>query len=161
MAKPKRIVAPLVVSESTLYLGHHLRAVDNARVILPPDWRVEGAPTELVITPRPAAAPGCLLAMPVSRWEAFVKHLEAAAMDTEMAAFAESMISDSTSRKAVDSYGRLALPEDALQSLGIGSEAMLVGRMNKFEIWDPGKYQASRAKIDLGAIAKIIDSIRV
>lgn len=161
MAKTKRTVAPPVLSESTLYLGHHLRVVDNGRVILPPDWRLEGAPKELVITPRPARAPECLLVLPLARWETFVKNLEAAWTSNQQSGEIEAELSRNTKRNTLDSYGRLALPEEAIQTLELGPEAMLVGRLNKFEIWNPAKYQASRAKLDLEAVAKLIDSIRI
>ena len=161
MARAKESADPFILSESTLYLSHHLRSVDNGRVILPPDWRLEGTPKDLVITPRPAVAPRHLLVVPVARWEAFVKNLEAAMTSNQQAGEVESVMSESTTRRVVDNYGRLALPEDALKALGISSEVMLVGRMNKFEIWEPAKYQAYRSKIDLGAVGKLIDSVRI
>jgi DNA-binding transcriptional regulator/RsmH inhibitor MraZ len=63
--------------------------------------------------------------------------------------------------RSMDTYGRLPLPEEAAKGLGIESEAMLVGRMNKFEVWSPSRYAATLANPDAQPIADALKSIKI
>ena len=46
---------------------------------------------------------------------------------------------------ALDKSGRICLPEEMAQAGGIGSEAVLVGLLDRFEIWNPERYQKVRS----------------
>ncbi|MDH7501885.1 MAG: division/cell wall cluster transcriptional repressor MraZ, partial [Verrucomicrobiota bacterium] len=40
----------------------------------------------------------------------------------------------------LDNAGRLALPEHMVSRAGIADEVVLVGRLDKFELWEPKRY---------------------
>ena len=42
---------------------------------------------------------------------------------------------------AVDKAGRICLPEEMARAAGITNEAMLVGLLDRFEIWSPQRYR--------------------
>ncbi len=109
----------------------------------------------------PVTTPEYLLVLPPSRWEVLQKNLEGLSLTDEQAATVERLIGASTSMRSVDTYGRLPLPEDAARRLGIESEATLVGRMNKFEVWSPGRYAATLAKPDAQRVADALKSIKI
>ena len=71
------------------------------------------------------------------------------------------LIGSSTFTRSLDSYGRLPLPEEAAKGLGIESEALLVGRMNKFEVWSPARYAASNANSSAQGIADALKLIKI
>jgi MraZ protein len=102
-----------------------------------------------------------LLVLPPSRWDVIQENLENLSLTDDQAAMVERLISSSTFMRSVDSYGRLPLPEEAARSVGIESEAMLVGRLNKFEVWNPSRFAATLANPDAQLIANALKSIKI
>lgn len=161
MVKPARIKTAAGPDGTMAYLGQHLRGVDHGRIILPTEWRAKGAPTEFMIIVWPVLAPEYLLVLPPSRWEVIQRNLENLSLTDEQAALVERLMGSRTFKKSLDRYGRLPLPEGPSRALGIESEAMLVGRMNKFEVWNPSRFAAALAEPDAQQLAEAIKSIRI
>jgi len=46
---------------------------------------------------------------------------------------------------SVDKAGRICLPEGMARAAGIKDEAMLVGLLDRFEIWNPQSYEKVKA----------------
>ena len=42
---------------------------------------------------------------------------------------------------ALDRVGRICLPDELLRKAGISGEAVLVGLLDRFEIWEPSRYE--------------------
>lgn len=136
-------------SGSVLYLGRHPRGVDKSRrVMLPSEWRSKEAPTEFTVLRWPPKCPEYLLVLPPKRWEQMLEKLGNVSLMNEPGATMERFISANASQKSLDGYGRLPLPDEAAKAAGIEAEAVLIGRMNKFEIWSPGRFQASQETSD-------------
>jgi MraZ protein len=144
-----------------LYLGQHLRGVDHGRVILPVEWRPEDATKEFMVIVWPVTTRDYLLVLPPSRWEVMQRNLESLSLADEQAAMVERLISSNTNPGSLDRYGRLGLPEDAAKSLGIEKEAMLVGRLNKFEVWSPARFTEALAKPTDQLITDALKSIKI
>lgn len=161
MARPATTKAAAANNGTIPYLGRHLRGVDHGRVILPVDWRPKHSAKEFMVLVWPVTTREYLLVLPPSRWEVILKNLEGLSLTDDQAAQVERLISSSTSMRSVDSYGRLPLPEEAATSLGIESEAMLVGRFNKFEVWNPTRYAATLANPDAQLIANALKSLKI
>jgi division/cell wall cluster transcriptional repressor MraZ len=147
-----------VIRPAPPFLGQHLRGVDNGRVILPVEWR--GTAREFMVMLWPVIQPKYLLVLPPARWEVLQKNLEQLSLADDQAALVERAIGAGTSVRSIDSYGRLPLPED-FPKLGIEKEAMLVGRMNKFEIWGPAEYAASQAALNSQLIGDALKAIKI
>jgi len=45
----------------------------------------------------------------------------------------------------VDKAGRICLPEEMARKAAIGDEAILVGLLDRFEIWNPERYDKVKA----------------
>ena len=161
MAKPATVRAVAAENGPIPYLGQHLRGVDHGRVILPVDWRPHRSPRDFMVLVWPVTTREYLLVLPPSRWEMLQKNLEGLSLTDDQAAMVERLISSSTFMRSVDGYGRLPLPEEAAKSLGIESEAMLVGRLTKFEVWNPSRYAATLANPDTQLIANALKSIKI
>jgi division/cell wall cluster transcriptional repressor MraZ len=161
MARIVTIKTPPVNSAPAPYLGQHVRGVDHGRVILPVEWRADGSPRDFMVIVWPATTREYFLVLPPSRWDVLQKNLEGLSLTDEQAATVERLIGSSTFMKSLDSYGRLPLPEEVVKKLGIESEAMLIGRMNKFEVWSPSRYAATLANPDAQQIAEALKSIKI
>ncbi|HZL78255.1 MAG TPA: division/cell wall cluster transcriptional repressor MraZ, partial [Candidatus Limnocylindrales bacterium] len=46
---------------------------------------------------------------------------------------------------ALDKGGRICLPDEMARAAGIKDEAMLVGLLDRFEIWNPARYENVKA----------------
>jgi MraZ protein len=46
---------------------------------------------------------------------------------------------------ALDKGGRICIPEEMAKGAGIKDEAILVGLLDRFEIWNPENYERKRA----------------
>ena len=161
MASPKANLAAPLGDTDIRYLGTHVRGLDHGRIIVPPEWRLEGWPKDLMVIEWPVMAPECLLVLSPALWQAYLDNVGALAVTADMAGEIERRIGERTYPRAVDSYGRLPLPENAARNLGIQSEATLVGRVKKFEIWSPERYQASQARADMARMAAALNSVKV
>lgn len=49
----------------------------------------------------------------------------------------------------VDSAGRIMLPADQREAVGIDRDVVIVGNTGYFEVWDAKRYEAADAEIDL------------
>ena len=45
----------------------------------------------------------------------------------------------------LDKVGRICLPEDKARAAGISDEVVLVGLLDRFEIWNPERYATVKA----------------
>ena len=46
---------------------------------------------------------------------------------------------------SLDKAGRICLPEEMARNAGINDEAVLVGLLDRFEIWNPDRYEKVKA----------------
>ncbi len=161
MARHPKDKAAAGVSAAPRFFGQHLRGVDNGRVILPADWRADGSSREFMVIVWPVTSREFLLVLPPSRWEVMVRNLQGLSLTDEQAALVERLIGSSTSVGSLDKYGRLPLPEDAAKAMGIENEAMLVGRMDKFEIWSPARFAAKLANPNVEVVADALKSMKI
>jgi DNA-binding transcriptional regulator/RsmH inhibitor MraZ len=111
--------------------------------MLPSEWRSKEQTAEFLILEWPVQRPDHLLVLPPKRFQKLLENLGNISLTDEKAARVERFIGFHTYRKSLDSYGRLPLPDEPAGSVGIGNESVLLGRMDKFEIWSPERLQAS------------------
>jgi MraZ protein len=45
----------------------------------------------------------------------------------------------------LDKVGRICLPEEMARAAGVKDEAVLVGLLDRFEIWNPARYENVKA----------------
>ena len=51
----------------------------------------------------------------------------------------------------LDKVGRICLPEEMTRAAGITGEAVLVGLLDRFEIWSPERYEKVKASVAIMA----------
>jgi len=83
----------------------------------------------------------CLLVLQPDGWENLLAQLKQQELSEEEKAATERVLGGSVAWLELDSAGRLALPEQLLSRIGIREEALIVGRLGKFEVWNPDRFQ--------------------
>ncbi len=161
MANPKPKLPALPASPVIKYLGAHPRGLDHGRIIIPPEWRLAGWPKKFMVMEWPLMKPECLLVLSPALWQAYHDKVAALAVTADMDGEIKRRIGLRTYPRALDSYGRLPLPENAAGDLGIQSDVTLVGRVTTFEIWATDRFQAREAGMNVEPIAAILNSVKV
>jgi MraZ protein len=122
---------------------------EKRRVQIPAKWR----PTEpeiltLVLWPKGAMPEACLLVLPPKEWEALVQKLKTMPFADSKAEALRRLLGKKSDRVTLDKGGRICLPESMAKAAHIGKEAVLVGLLDRFEIWDPERYETASAVDD-------------
>ena len=122
----------------TVFVGTFRHAVDEKhRVAIPAKWRAAArSAQEFYVLPDPK---NHLVVLPES---AMTKMLERAD-DISIGEYERRDVLRLITAKAhvtpCDKQGRIMLTEELLRHAGIDKEAVLVGVLNKFEIWSPAR----------------------
>lgn len=122
---------------------------DKRRVQIPAKWR-SSAPEvlTLILWPKGAQSEACLLVLPPAEWLALVQKLKAMPFSDPRAEALRHLLGRKSDRATLDKGGRMTLPEGMAKSAGIDKDAVLVGLVDRFEIWNPARYEAASALDD-------------
>jgi MraZ protein len=71
--------------------------------------------------------------------------IEAMPKGDEKKTYLKRFIGSESVQVAVDRAGRICLPDDMARKAGIKDEAVLVGLLDRFEIWNPERYEKVKA----------------
>jgi MraZ protein len=129
-------------AEEYLFLGTFERPVDDKRrVQIPSEWR----PTEdmrfaLIVWPQDPAGT-CLRLLPVSELRELMRVIESWATDDEDRRVLKQHVGGNSAFVTPDKAGRVCIPEIMANEAGLSVKAKLVGSVDKFEIWEPGRHE--------------------
>ena len=84
---------------------------------------------------------GCLDVHTESGFRSFVREALASQRTAQGARLVKRRLGAFSRRILLDAQGRLTLPEELRQKIQLGSEAMVVGSITYFEIWDREVYR--------------------
>ncbi|HEY3862457.1 MAG TPA: hypothetical protein VGO59_11255 [Verrucomicrobiae bacterium] len=117
---------------------------EKRRLPVPFRWRPKD-PIDftLVVWPKHAAGT-CLRVFPPGPWAKFKTEIEAM-QDMKQKAAVKRMIGTFSTTMKLDAAGRLTIPENMAKEADISSQAVLVGMMDRFEIWNPNRYEAAKS----------------
>ena len=90
----------------------------------------------------------CLLVLPPQEWVALVQKLKAMPYADPNAEALRRLLGKKSDRVTLDKGGRICLPEALAKAAAIDKEAMLVGLVDRFEIWNPERHLAASAVDD-------------
>ena len=114
--------------------------------MLPARWRGNDPKQKLTILPWPIGAEDRLLVLPPERWREMVTKLKSRSLSDPRIAALEQEIAENAVQVTLDKVGRMVLPEELASVAKITTEAELVGRLDKFELWEPGAREAIRTQ---------------
>ena len=55
------------------------------------------------------------------------------------------IIGSESAQVELDKAGRICVPEEMARAAGLGGEVVLVGLLDRFEIWDPARHEKVKA----------------
>ncbi len=113
--------------------------------MLPAKWRPREANTKLTVLPWPIGAEDRLLVLPPERWREMLQKLKTRSLSDSRIEALEQEIAENALQVTPDKVGRICLSEEHTRAVKISNEAELVGRLDKFEIWEPNARAAIRA----------------
>jgi MraZ protein len=137
-----------VSNEVIYYNSFYRHGVDEKRRLqIPAKWRPTDAEVQLtlILWPRGSTPDACLLVLPPDEWVALVQKLKALPFADPNAQALRRLLGRKSDRVALDKAGRICLPESMAKAAAIESEAVLLGLVDRFEIWNPERFEASNA----------------
>jgi len=131
-----------------LYAGTFERSMDaKKRVAVPSGWLQKKEGEEFYVLPHPGGE--YLIVMPpgeLMNWGPKFQArdgVSAAEMRT-----AERRFFAAAHRVATDSQGRILVPEEHCEPLGLKGPVVFIGGRNRFELWEKDRYARSMAQSD-------------
>ncbi len=131
----------------TYYNSLYRHGVDEKRRLqIPAKWRPTTAGIELtlVLWPKPKEGP-CLRVLPPKQMASLMKDIDAMPNSDPNKVVLKRFIGSESVQVPLDKTGRICLPEGMARAAGIGEEAVLVGLLDRFEIWSPERYEKVKA----------------
>ena len=143
-----------------MFLGNYEHTIDDkGRLTIPSKFReeLEGG---VVVT---RGLDGCLWAFSRSEWEILAEKISSLPTTNQAARnFARLMFSNA-SDSIPDRQGRVLIPQSLRDYAGIDNETILIGVMNRVEIWNPAKWSEVAVKVeeDQEAIAAQLEDLGI
>jgi|ERR1017187_9157401 MraZ protein len=138
---------PNATTEPTYYNSLYRHGVDEKRRLqVPAKWRPakSGVEFTVILWPKPKEGP-CLRVLPPEEMAQLMKDIDAMANGDPNKVVLKRFIGSESVQVTIDKSGRICLPEGMAREAGIKDEAVLVGLLDRFEIWNPERYEKVRA----------------
>ncbi len=129
-----------------------MKVDDKRRVQIPAKWRPEEPGAELTIVPWETAHGISLRVFPQAQFLKMIEKIEAMPEGSLERDELLRKVGRNSEQVTIDSAGRITLPEAMLKAAGLSTntEAMLVGVVRVFEIWNQTSFRASETTTALG-----------
>ncbi len=123
--------------------SRYLHGVDEKRRLqIPAKWRPETDGIEFTVMVWPKHQAGtCLRVLPPDKLEKLVAEIEAMSNSDPRKDVLRRVVGGNSEQVTVDKAGRICLPEEMARAAGIKHEALMVGMLEQFEIWEPARYK--------------------
>jgi MraZ protein len=138
-------------TEPIYYNARYRHGVDGKRrVQIPAKWRPaeEGVQFTLLLWPHNGQADACLLVLPPPVFKELVGKVTSMKFADPSVEALRRILGEKSDRVVLDKVGRITLPDWMTQAAGIKDEAVLNGMFDRFQIWNPERYEATRAAVE-------------
>ena len=134
-------------TEQIYYNALYRHGVDEKRrVQIPAKWRPSEAGLELTLIFWPKSKEGpCLRVLPPKEMAQLMESIDAMPNSDPNKTVLKRFIGSESVQVSLDKAGRICLPEEMARNAGINDEAVLVGLLDRFEIWNPDRYEKVKA----------------
>jgi len=133
-----------------IYQARYRHGVDEKRrVQIPAKWRPTGDGVELalVLWPHDDQPDACLLVLPPRAFADFVQKITAMPFGDPKAEALRRILGEKSDRVPIDKAGRICVPEEFARAAGITSEVFLIGMFDRYQIWNPERYEQTQAGV--------------
>jgi MraZ protein len=133
--------------EPTYYNSCYRHGVDEKRrVQIPAKWRPAKSGVELTLVLWPKAKEGpCLRVLPPQQMAKLMRDIDDMPNSDPSKVVLKRFIGSQSVQATLDKSGRICLPEEMARAAGISDAAVLVGLLDKFEIWSPERHEKVNA----------------
>ena len=141
------VMDPKETTETTYYNSIYRHGVDEKRrVQVPAKWRPAKAGVEftLVLWPKSKEGP-CLRVLPPREMAELMRDIDAMPNSDPSKVVLKRFIGSESVQVSVDKGGRICLPEEMAKAADITDNAVMVGLLDRFEIWNPERYHKVKA----------------
>ena len=125
---------------------------EKRRIQIPSMWRPteEGVQFTLIVWPQRNEGP-CLRVLPPKEMTELMAELDAMPNSNPNKTVLKRIIGSKSTQVALDKAGRICVPEDLAIAAGVkvGMEVVLVGLLDRFEIWESDRYARVNAADDV------------
>jgi len=119
---------------------------EKRRVQIPAKWRPARAGVELTMILWPKSNEGaCLRVLPPEEMAELMGYIDGMPNDNPNKVVLKRFIGSESVQVTLDKVGRICIPEGMAREAGIKDEAVLVGLLDRFEIWNPDRYERVRS----------------
>jgi MraZ protein len=119
---------------------------EKRRVQIPAKWRPTKAEVELTLILWPKSKEGpCLRVLPPQQMAALMEDIDAMPNSDPGKVVLKRFIGSESVQAPLDKTGRICLPEEMAKAAGITDQVVLVGLLDRFEIWNPERYEKVRS----------------
>lgn len=134
-------------STTQVYNSTYRHGVDEKRRIqIPSMWRPSEPGIQLTLIVWPQRAEGsCLRVLPPKEMSELMADLDAMSNDDGRKTILKRIIGSESTQVTLDKAGRICVPEEMATAAGIKDEAVLVGMLDRFEIWNPALHEKVKA----------------
>lgn len=132
-----------LTAHSPIFAGEFRHGIDpKNRITIPSRWR-KGDADEFYIVPD---AKGFLSVMPPAEFNFVGPRVnETTGLTAQQKRDFLRQFYAKAKHSPADKQGRMLLPEDCCKAVGLQGEVVLVGTHNRFEIWNPERWEAFQA----------------
>jgi MraZ protein len=132
---------PASADNQVMYSLLYRHGVDEkGRVQVPFRWRAGKADEYMIVVWPQHKAGTCLRVLPPAQMEKLRTEIEAMP-NGERKSVLKRKIGSSSIGVKLDSAGRISIPGEMAAAAEISDQAVLVGLLDRFEIWNPQRYQ--------------------
>ncbi len=119
---------------------------DKRRIQIPARWLPQDAGLELtlVLWPRESAG-ACVRVLPPAQMAKLMQSIGEMPNSDARKVVLKRLIGSGSAQATVDKAGRICLPEEMAREAAIQDKAVLVGLLDRFEIWNPERYAKVQA----------------
>lgn len=140
-------VEPEANSAPVYYNSYYHHGVDEKRrVQIPAKWRPAepGVEFTMILWPKSKEGP-CLRVLPPKQMARLMRDIDAMPNSDPGKPALKRFIGSESIQVEVDKSGRVCLPEKMARDAGIDEQVVLVGLLDRFEIWSPERWERVKA----------------
>jgi MraZ protein len=121
---------------------------EKRRIQIPAKWRPAHANMQyfLILWPHENTSYFCLMVLPPAEWRELVEKLKTLPFNHPDALRLRRLIGTNAASADLDRSGRICIPEEMAKAAGITKEAVLVGLLDRFQIWSAELYAEVQKK---------------
>ena len=131
----------------TYYNSIYRHGVDEKRrVQIPAMWRPVNGGIEFTVILWPQSNEGpCLRVLPPDQMSELMRDIDGMPNGDPKKTVLKRVIGGASVQVAVDKGGRICIPDEMARGAGLKDEAVLVGLLDRFEIWNPERFERVKA----------------